>query len=424
MKASHKVKHNELSEADVRKAFLHLEQSKKLNPHLVPIAPSPQALVGGCPFIKHRLEWSYVSLTLTVTFCATLGFTASGLGVQEEVADELLAEVVAHGVQDELLKEESTEGASTCWLSPSRGAEIFDEVDKGARRESQIVFKKGVSGHKATIRELAPVDLGHQAKATRTGPNLVAKSTNSRPQFSRPLVSKVSLPNSTNLLQQGQMAYAMRQNNLHVWQKGRVEAVLPGTEGGGELQYQLRFEGRRVGKRSVRKSKVLSPRHLAFTEPSTVDLKVGTRCIGLYSEHDGQEGAFYSGIIAEPQKTLNGNRYLVFFDDGCASYVAHQNVREVCEMSTNVWEDIHPNSREFIRQYLQQYPERPMVNLVVGQVVTAELDGKWLISKVKQVDASLVKLVFDVDGRTEWIYRGSSRLGPLFKELEQQQRMT
>ena len=56
--------------------------------------------------------------------------------------------------------------------------------------------------------------------------------------------------------------------------------------------------------------------------------------------------------------------------------------------------------------------------------MTAELDGNWLISKVKQVDASLVKLVFDVDGRTEWIYRGSSRLGPLFKELEQQQRMT
>ena len=325
--------------------------------------------------------------------------------------------MVAHGVQDELLKEESTEGGPTCWLSPSQGAEIlqwdvFDEVDKGASRESQIVFKKGVSEHKSTIRELAPVDLGHQVKAARTGPNVTAKSTNSRPPFSR-------LQNSTTLLQQGQMAYAMRQNNLHVWQKGRVEAVLPGREGGGELRYKFRFEGQRI-----QKSKVMSPRHLAFTEPSTVDLKVGTRCIGLYSEHDGQEGAFFSGIIAEPPKTLNENRYLVFFDDGCASYVAHQNVRAVCEMSTNVWEDIHPNSREFIRQYLQQYPERPMVNLVVGQVVTTELDGKWLISKVKQVDASLVKLVFDVDGRTEWIYRGSSRLGPLFKELEQQQRMT
>ena len=32
----------------------------------------------------------------------------------------------------------------------------------------------------------------------------------------------------------------------------------------------------------------------------------------------------------------------------------------------------------------------------------------------------MVKLVFDVDGRTEWIYRGSTRLGPLFMELEQQ----
>ena len=50
MKASHKVKHNELSKADVRKAFLHLEKSNKLNPHLVPIAPSLQ--VGGSSFSK------------------------------------------------------------------------------------------------------------------------------------------------------------------------------------------------------------------------------------------------------------------------------------------------------------------------------------------------------------------------------------
>ena len=57
MKASHKVKHNDLSEADVRKAFLYLEKSRTLNPHLVQIAPSssPHALLGGCPFIKNLM---------------------------------------------------------------------------------------------------------------------------------------------------------------------------------------------------------------------------------------------------------------------------------------------------------------------------------------------------------------------------------
>lgn len=34
-----------------------------------------------------------------------------------------------------------------------------------------------------------------------------------------------------------------------------------------------------------------------------------------------------------------------------------------------------------------------------------------------EVDGSLVKMHFDADGRTEWIYRGSTRLGPLYAEL-------
>ena len=68
---------------------------------------------------------------------------------------------------------------------------------------------------------------------------------------------------------------------------------------------------------------------------------------------------------------------------------------------------------------------RPMVKLGVGQVVKTEWDGKWwitqvvhvnnshlykflknqLCSSVFKVDASLVKLVFDADKRTEWIYK-------------------
>lgn len=34
-----------------------------------------------------------------------------------------------------------------------------------------------------------------------------------------------------------------------------------------------------------------------------------------------------------------------------------------------------------------------------------------------EVDGSLVKMSFDADGRTEWIYRGSTRLAPLYTEL-------
>ena len=58
-----------------------------------------------------------------------------------------------------------------------------------------------------------------------------------------------------------------------------------------------------------------------------------------------------------------------------------------------------------------------MVRLQKGQVVKTEWNGKWWIARVQEVDASLVKMYFDSDRRTEWIYRGSTRLEPLYTEL-------
>ena len=45
---------------------------------------------------------------------------------------------------------------------------------------------------------------------------------------------------------------------------------------------------------------------------------------------------------------------------------------------------------------LPQYPERPMVKLSVGQVVRTEWEGKWWVTRVQEVDASLVRLRFEV----------------------------
>lgn len=111
------------------------------------------------------------------------------------------------------------------------------------------------------------------------------------------------------------------------------------------------------------------------------------------------------------------SRYLIFFDDGYAQYVKHKHIFLVCESSGRVWEDIPIESRDFIKKYLESYPERPMVKLQKGQVVKTEWNGKWWIARVSEVDASLVHMHFDADDRTEWIYRGSARLGPLYLEL-------
>jgi len=89
----------------------------------------------------------------------------------------------------------------------------------------------------------------------------------------------------------------------------------------------------------------------------------------------------------------------------------------VWETSPGVWDDIPSESRDFVKKYLESYPERPMVKLQSGQMVKTEWKGKWWLARVLQVDASLVQMYFDADGRSEWIYRGSTRLGPLFIEM-------
>ena len=122
--------------------------------------------------------------------------------------------------------------------------------------------------------------------------------------------------------------------------------------------------------------------------------------------------------MAEPLKVMNNNRYLVFYDNGDpANYVQHKDLRVVVQQSPQVWKDVLETSREFIKQYMENYPERAMVKLTEGQKVKLECEGKWWVAKVVKVDASLVFLMFDRDRRTEWVYRGSSRLGPLFIEM-------
>ena len=58
-----------------------------------------------------------------------------------------------------------------------------------------------------------------------------------------------------------------------------------------------------------------------------------------------------------------------------------------------------------------------MVRLNVGNIVKTEWRGKWWSARVDEVDGSLVKMYFEADARVEWIYRGSTRLEPLYKGM-------
>lgn len=109
-------------------------------------------------------------------------------------------------------------------------------------------------------------------------------------------------------------------------------------------------------------------------------------------------------------------RYLIFFDDGYVQYQQHKNIRLIVHKSNSIWNDVHPDFKDFIRNYLDKYPERQMVRLTNKHYIRAAYDNKWQYAKVLDVDASLVKLYFKDLKICEWLYRGSSRLYNIYEK--------
>lgn len=168
-------------------------------------------------------------------------------------------------------------------------------------------------------------------------------------------------------------------------------------------------------------NKTVPGNHLAYGTAPGVRLTVGTRVIALFTiePQDNLRSTFFPGIIAEPLQAYNRWRYLIFFDDGYAQYVTPDNVRLICTPSQNVWDDVYPDASEFIKSYLEQYKtQRPMVQVKRGQRMITEWNSEWTHARVHDIDGSLVHMYFENAKRSEWIYRGSTRLGPLFKDRQ------
>ncbi|CAJ1062348.1 histone-lysine N-methyltransferase SETDB1-B [Xyrichtys novacula] len=187
------------------------------------------------------------------------------------------------------------------------------------------------------------------------------------------------------------------------WHRGALVAINP--IGNGVFKYKVKFD---KGK------SLLSGNHVAFDyNPTLESLFVGARVVAKYK--DGNLVWLYAGIVAEMPNNKNRMRFLIFFDDGYASYVTLPELFPVCRPLKRTWEDIEDAScRDFIEEYITAYPSRPMVLLKVGQIIKTEWEGTWWKSKVEEVDGSLVKILFLDDKRSEWIYRGSTRLEPMF----------
>ncbi|KAJ8005064.1 hypothetical protein DPEC_G00142780 [Dallia pectoralis] len=188
------------------------------------------------------------------------------------------------------------------------------------------------------------------------------------------------------------------------WHRGTLVAI--NSVGNGYYKYKVKFENK--GK------SLLSGNHIAFDYHPTLErLYVGARVVAKYK--DGNQVWLYAGIVAEMPNNKNRMRFLIFFDDGYASYVTLPELYPICRPMKRTWEDIEDAScKDFIEEYITAYPNRPMVLLKAGQVIKTEWEGTWWRSKVEEVDGSLVKILFLDDKRSEWIYRGSTRLEPMF----------
>ncbi|XP_078348189.1 histone-lysine N-methyltransferase SETDB1-like isoform X2 [Oculina patagonica] len=209
-----------------------------------------------------------------------------------------------------------------------------------------------------------------------------------------------------------------------LWYPGVIEKILT-DKNNQKIKYKVKFD---KGTRGL-----LSSNHISLeSNPDPAVLNVGSRVVALRPRDTAEENAswrkpstgiygkldvLYAGIVAENACAENKSRFLVFFDDGFAQYLPVKKLHHVYHTGKKVWDEVAEHSKEFIQEYLEEFPNRPMVKLKAGQWVKTEWRGQWLKAKVMQLDCSLVKMLFQIDNRSEWLYRGTTRLEPLYSAL-------
>ncbi|KAJ8354856.1 hypothetical protein SKAU_G00224230 [Synaphobranchus kaupii] len=277
----------------------------------------------------------------------------------------------------------------------------FNEASAALQRSSQQVQKLAQAVNRTTPN----------VTPTKPPPPPIVRRESTGQSLSMPAVFVSQAPRNTPT----QPNPALKEDALHLdmsilgkkrtktWHRGTLIAINPVGSG---FKYKVKFENK--GK------SLLSGNHVAFDYHPTLErLYVGARVVAKYK--DGNQVWLYAGIVAEMPNSKNRMRFLIFFDDGYASYVSLPELYPVCRPLKKTWEDIEDAScRDFIEEYITAYPNRPMVLLKAGQLIKTEWEGTWWKSRVEEVDGSLVKILFLDDKRSEWIYRGSTRLEPMF----------
>ncbi|XP_039566082.1 histone-lysine N-methyltransferase SETDB1 isoform X3 [Passer montanus] len=301
-------------------------------------------------------------------------------------------------------------------------------VDSGWKRSSssprisrdQTLLREAMAAMRKSARDVAKFMDAVNKKTNLQEAQKDAQPPQEPPGTAQPVTVPAAPSNDLNT--DGDLKVGMRilgKKRTKTWHKGTLIAIQPVGAG---KKYKVKFDNK--GK------SLLSGNHIAYDyHPSAERHHVGRRVVARYK--DGNQMWLYAGIVAETPNVKNKDRFLIFFDDGYASYVKEWELYPVCRPLKKAWEDIEDVScRDFIEEYITAYPNRPMVLLKNGQLIKTEWEGTWWKSRVEEVDGSLVKILFlealpmgtagvsfsfpQEDRRCEWIYRGSTRLEPMF----------
>ncbi|KAF6202215.1 hypothetical protein GE061_004613 [Apolygus lucorum] len=215
----------------------------------------------------------------------------------------------------------------------------------------------------------------------------------------------------------GDSVYAMKEYNFSEWIPFTVTDVIYDADEHGN--FVETFSLQTVVNNVVLK-RVVNGDHVAYSNIPTVQLGIGTRIIGAYNQNLGvkQSAIYLSGMVAELPTNINQYRYLVFFDNGKAQYCIHEDLKVVYKATKKIHEYFIGFHSNFVQQYLNNFPERPMVKTNTEHFVRVELNGFWISGKVDMLDGSLARVTFLNDNHSEWIYRGSPRLRPVYERLQ------
>ena len=251
---------------------------------------------------------------LSSTFSATLHFHQKAFSHGNVTTEISLQVDMAMQEVDERLKSHEPDFDET--------DAAFDDLEKQVDSLRLELYEK----FRPRLQHKEPVDLNNveerrymaAKRTTQMGPTAGAWAPNTPiiPSLQSHLAAK--LPPMGDLqrapLAVGQSAYAMRGSILNVWKLGSVIEISAIPSESSEQTYKLRFEVRSgTGRLKGTQVKSLSPKHLAYPDPPTVRIPVGTRIIAIYEDLDTAHGSttdFYSGVVAEPPKGMNRFRYL------------------------------------------------------------------------------------------------------------------